>query len=173
MGVARLKAQGQAMMRTATALTSMGQPRLEAPQAPGGKGRKRDQHHGGHEPGRDPICEPLDGRARALGLADHADDLSKQGIGSHPFRAHHHAAGTVDGRADQAVTGRLLDWGRLARNHRLIDGAAALSQDAVNRDLLPRPDPKQVSRRDLGDIDIDIHLHTVVTDQTRRLGHQT
>ena len=66
-----------------------------------------------------------------------------------PLGAHDEGAGAVDGAADDLVARRLLDRDRLAGDHRLVDRAPPLEDDAVDRHLLARPDPQAVAERDL------------------------
>ncbi len=47
------------------------------------------------------------------------------------------------------LSGRLLDRDRLAGHHRLVDGAAALEHDAVDRDLLARPHAQPIADMDV------------------------
>ena len=80
-GVARPSAHGQAMISTATALTSACAKRGSGPNA---AHTTNVDHRGGdhrrHEVGRDAIGEPLNRRARALRLADHPHDLREQRV---------------------------------------------------------------------------------------------
>ena len=54
-------------------------------------------------------------------------------------------AGGVDGRADHAIAGLLLDRDRFAGQHRLVDGAAAGPDDAVHRNALAGPHDDEVA----------------------------
>ena len=91
-GVARPRAQGQAMISTATALTRAWARRGSGPSsAQSGEGHAGDRQHDEHEPGRDPVGEPLDRRAAALRLGDHRDDPRQQRLGADPLGAHHEA----------------------------------------------------------------------------------
>jgi len=71
-GVARPSAHGQAMIRTATALTSAwASPASSGPAIrPHGERRDRRGEHRGHEVRRHHVGAPLDRRAAALRLAD-------------------------------------------------------------------------------------------------------
>ena len=87
-------------------------------------------------------------RARVdAGLAaDRRVYLREQSRLAHPLRAHHEAASPIHGPADDPVAGLSLDRQRLSRQHRLIDGAPALDDDAVHRNLLAGPDAQHVAR---------------------------
>ena len=101
MGVASPSAQGQAMISTATALTSACAKRGCGPeQAPSHKGQRRDGNHHRHEPGSDAIGQALNRRAAALRLAHQLHDLRQQGFAADAFRAHDERTGAVDGCAD-------------------------------------------------------------------------
>ena len=71
-------------------------------------------------------------------------------------------AGAVDRAADDAVAGVLLGRHRLAGDHRLVDRALALDDDAVDRDLLAGADPEPVADRDPRER--DVLLDAVVAD---------
>ena len=68
-------------------------------QRPHDKGQRGDHKHRKNEISRNDIGESLDRRARALSLADHADDLSKQGLAADTLSLHHNTAGRVYGAA--------------------------------------------------------------------------
>ena len=88
-GVASPRAQGQAMIRTATALTSAWARRGCGPDhGPDDEGGGGDRHDRRHEEGRDLVGQALDGRAGALRLAHQPYDLGQQGLGAHPLGAH-------------------------------------------------------------------------------------
>ena len=52
---------------------------------------------------------------------------------------------TVDGRPDDLVAGLLLNWNRLARDHRLVQVTVAFEHDAIDRNLLARTDSYPIS----------------------------
>ena len=103
-GVASPSAHGQAMISTAMALSSASARRGSGPQTYQ-PDERRDRHDDDrrHEPRRHGVGEPLDGRARALRLADHPDNLREHGVAADALGAHHEAAGSVDGRAGDAA----------------------------------------------------------------------
>ena len=106
-GVASPIAQGQAMISTATALTSAKLSAGDGPKINQTTGRQRGQHHRGHEPQRHLVDHRLDRQLRALRLFHHADDL-RQHL-RHRRGAHRQCARLVDGAADHAAAGLLLD----------------------------------------------------------------
>src|SRR5262249_48375627 len=57
----------------------------------------------------------------------------------------------VEGAADDAVAGALLDGHGFAGDHRLVDARAARAYGAVDRDGVARLDPKPVSDPHLGE----------------------
>ena len=71
----------------------------------------------------------------------------------------------IDRRADL-----LRDRHRLARHHRLVDGAAALDHLAVDRHLLARADAQAIA--DLDAVELDLLLAPVRADAPRRLGRE-
>ncbi len=130
-------------------------------------GRERDGRHGGHgrdEPGHDPVDGPLDRWLRALRRADQPRDLGQRGVGAQPVGADEQGAVGVQRPAGHPVADDPLDRDRLAGEHRLVDGAAALDHDAVDRHPFPWADPDQVACGHLG----ERHLHlAAVTDHPR------
>ena len=78
-GVASPSAQGQAMISTATALTSAYASRGSGPtMAQTTNVDDRDRDHRRHEPAGHAVGQLLDRRAAALRLGDHVDDLREQ-----------------------------------------------------------------------------------------------
>ena len=110
-GVASPMAQGQAMISTATALTSAeGERGLRPEDEPDEEGQRRHRHHRRHEPRGDAVDQRLDRQLGALRLLHHADDLGQQRVGADLGGAIGEAAGLVDGAADDL--GALAPWKR-------------------------------------------------------------
>ena len=129
-GVASPSAHGQAMISTATALTSACASRGSGPNvAQTTNVTAAIPTHRRHEVARDHVGQPLDRRAAALRLGDHAR-RSARAASRAPTRSARitQRAGAVDGRADDAVARRLLDRDRLAGDHRLVDRARAFER---------------------------------------------
>src|SRR5438876_947594 len=80
--------------------------------------------------------QSLDGRAASLSLADHRHDLRQQRVASDAFSPHDESTGGVDCSADDTIPWCLLDRNGLARNHRFIDGAVTVENDAVDGNFL-------------------------------------
>ena len=134
-GVARPSAQGQAMISTATVLSSA---RLNAGAGPEDepddeRERGEDEHAGTKIAGHD-VGEALDRRPGALRLRDQPDDP-----GERPCRAPTRVARNVSVpvvfsvAADDLVAGALGDRQALAREHALVDARGAVDDDAVDR----------------------------------------
>jgi len=148
-GVARPSAHGQAMIRTATALTSAWASRASsgpaivhtanvATAAASTRGHEVRRHH---------VGEPLDRRAAALAPSPtHAHDLGEHGRAADALGAHHELPVPLIVPAVTAAAGGHLDRERLAGDQRLVDRAGALDDDAVDRQLLARTDPQPVAR---------------------------
>src|SRR5690606_19483578 len=109
------------------------------------------EHDGGHEPCRHLVDHRLDGQLGALRRLDHADDLRKNGVRTHPGCAKGEAARLVDGATDHLRSLALGDGNRLARDHRLVDEGGAAEHDAVDRHLLSRTDLDHVAYLDIGE----------------------
>jgi len=123
----------------------VGHARRGTEREPRDEGDGRHHEHGGNEVRGDDVGEALDGRAAPLRLAHHADDLREQGLTPHPLRPHDEAAGRVECAARHPRPRRLLGRDGLAGQHRLVDGAPALDDDAVDRHLLARPHAQAVA----------------------------
>ena len=147
-GVASPSAHGHAMIRTATRRDQrVGQTRLGPDGSPDEGAQERHGHHGRHEIGGHAVCQALDRRAAPLRLADQLDDPREQRVPADALGPHHEGARPVDGAAGHPILGRLLDGHRLSGDHRLVDDAPSLENDAVDRDPLARPHAQPVARR--------------------------
>ena len=93
------------------------------------------------EPGGRGVGEPLHRHLRALRLLDEPDDLGEGRVVADRGDLHEQGAGPVEGGADDRVAGRLRDRDGLTGQHRLVDGRAALEDDAVDGDLLAGAHP--------------------------------
>ena len=100
---------------------------------------------GGHEPGGDPVGDPLDGCPGALRLGDHLHDAREHGVAADLLGDDDQRPGLVDGAADDGVTGGLGDRHRLPGHQGLIDRGAAVLDDPVHGDLLAGADPEPVT----------------------------
>src|SRR5262249_47114011 len=118
----------------------VGQARLWPPEARADAREDADEQHGGAEIARHLVSPALDRRPAALGLADEADDLSQERVAADALGAHEQAAGAVYSGAGDFRARLLGDGDRLAGDHRLIDGALALGDDAVHGDALAGTD---------------------------------
>ena len=86
-GVASPSAHGHAMISTATAFTQrVGECRRRPERRPRDEGQRRGHDHRRHEPRGDPIGEPLDRRAAALRLRDHAARSARAASRCRPAR---------------------------------------------------------------------------------------
>ncbi len=146
MGVARPRAHGQAMIKTATAFTSACASR--------GSGPTRDQTTNvitattitiGNEPGGHGIGQPLDGCSRSLRLAHHPDDLREQRLAPDALRLHDELAGGVHRPARHCAAWSLLDGNRLTGDHRFVDGAFAFEHHAIDGNAFAWPHAKSVT----------------------------
>ena len=126
-GVARPRAQGQAMIRTATAAVkaAAGPPPVPSqnPRVADGEG-----DHDGHEDAGDPVGQALDLGLAVLGVLDQPRHLGELGVGADPGGADDQPAAGVDGGADDGVAGADLDRHGLAGEHRGVDGGGALAR---------------------------------------------
>ena len=85
---------------------------------------------------------------------DEVHDPGQGRVTTDPRGAHDERAGGVEGRADDLVADPLRRRDRLAGEHRLVDRGRALDDDAVDRDLVARPDAEEIA----GDDDRERHV---------------
>jgi hypothetical protein len=123
---------------------------------PAGQRQERQDDHDRDEDRRDAIGEPLHRRLARLRFHDEARDLGKRGLGADAGRAHDQATVGIDGRARELRSRPNVDRGRLAGQHRLVDGRAPLFDDAVGGDLLAGTDDETVADAQLLDRDDEL-----------------
>src|SRR5262249_56597435 len=82
-----------------------------------------------------------------------------------------HTAGAVHRAARDPRAGRLLDRDGLAGDHRLVDAAAPLEHDPVDRHLLARTDAQAIADDDL--LECDVRLGSIVAYTPRGLRRHT
>ena len=151
MGVASPSAHGQAIISTATALTSAWAKRGGGPHtAPRGKGKDGDEKHRRDEVAGRAIGEALNRRTRSLRIADHAHDLREHGFGADALGAHHERTVDDDGGADHTVASAFVDRRRLAADHRLVHDGRPVGQNAVDRNFFARPNAQPIAADDVG-----------------------
>jgi hypothetical protein len=80
-----------------------------------------------------------------LSIADHPDNLGKQGVAAHPFRAKENGARCVDRASRHTVARGLLDGNRLSGHHRLVNRRAAFNHQPVDGHFLAWPNPQHVA----------------------------
>ena len=137
MGVARPRAHGQAMMRTATALTmacasfGSGPSHIQTTE-----GEHRNSQHHRHEDARDLVGETLNGRAAALGFGNHVHDLPEQRVAADSLGAHDETAGAIDGAARHFVADGLFHRERFAGDHGLFHAGVTFDHRAIHGHLV-------------------------------------
>ena len=82
------------------------------------------------------VGHPLHRRPRALRLRHHLDDLREYGRRSDVFGAHQQGSAGVERGSDEFVADALGDRQRLTGQHRFVERATALDDDAVHRHFL-------------------------------------
>ena len=171
-GVARPSAQGQAMISTATALTSAwasrgsGPTRFQTTKATTATSTTAGTNQ----------AETLSASAW-IGARERCASATMRticdSIVSRPTRSARISRLPVPLTVAPVtlLAGHLLDRHRLAADHRFIDRAVALDHDAVDRHLLAGPDAKQVADMDM--LQRDVLLAAVVADPPRGLRRET
>ena len=115
-----------------------------------------------HEPAGNLIGEPLDRRARTLGVRHHLHDLRKQRVAADLVGAHHESAGLIERAGDDLAAGFLGDRHGFARHQRFIERGAAFEDDAVHRHLFARPDAQMIADRKR--VDLHFVVGAVIAD---------
>ena len=170
-GVASPSAQGQAMISTRHGGDQrVSQARLRPERRPSRECDQRRRDHRRHEPGGDPIGQPLDRRARALRRGDHLHDLRQHGVAADFFRAHDEAAAAVERSGDHVGALLLGHRHRFAGDHRFIDRGPAFDQHAIDRNLFAGTNAQPVAGRN--GLERHIFIAAVILDAPRGLGRQ-
>src|SRR5690606_18246020 len=94
------------------------------------------------------------------------NDLGERGVTTDARGTEPQTAAAVDRATHDLVAGPLLDRKRLAREHRLVNGAVTTLHHAVHRDLLARTHDDDVA--DLQRRNVDIAL-LAIREHARRL----
>ena len=128
--------------------------RLRSPNRPRSEGQKGRKNHGRHEPGRDLVRQPLNGRAAALGLRHHLHDLREHRVAADLVGTHDEAARLVHGAADDPVANALGDGHGFSRHHRLVDRTSPFEDFTVDGHALSRPHAQAVADDNL----IEAHI---------------
>ncbi len=149
-----------------------GEGRFWSEGCPGHERRRRQHDDRGHEPLDDAIGHTLDGRLRSLRLAHHAHDLAQHGVTADVGGAQHDGAAPVEGGADDHVAGTAGDRQRLTGEHRLVDAAAAVHDDTVDRHLLTGSDAHEVAGSDSFDGHVQLDVTVDAPSGARTQSHQ-
>jgi hypothetical protein len=118
------------------------------PDSPGDECENRNGNHGRDEKSRHGVGKLLDRRAAALCLSDHLDDLREERFRSDLLCAHDKRASLVDCGADHTLTDALLDRHWLARDHRFVNVALTLNDNAVDRNFFSRSNAEHIALLD-------------------------
>ena len=130
---------------------------LRANYVPDDESRDRRKDDARNKKGSDAIREALDRRTGPLRLADHPHNLRKKRVRTDAFRAHKKSARSVDGSARDFGGHILFNGDRFATDHRFIDGAMALKNEAIDGNLFTRSDTQTVTHLNL----IEKHVRLV------------
>ncbi len=144
-GVANPRAQGQATMSTATALTSARGRAARHRSDPRDEGERAGGDTAGTNQAGDAIGKLLDGSSAALRLCDQANDLREQRLLADSFGAHQQGSAAVDAAADDARARKLLDGQRFAGDERLVHRAVAFKHQSVGGNLFAGTDAQSPS----------------------------
>ncbi len=131
------------------------------------RGRDRDRDDRGHEPRRHAVREVLYRSARPLRLGHEPHDRSEKCVAPDALRLHHECPRAVHRSRHDAASGQFFDGDRLARDRRLVDGALAFLDDAVDRHPLSRTHAKAIGHHHL--LERHVLLVSVRADPARGL----
>ena len=131
-----------------------GGERRAGDEPPAGERRQRDRDDDRHEDGADPVDEALDRRLFRLRRFDEPHDARERRLGADRRRAHDEQPLAVDRAAGDAVARRLGHRQALAGEQRLVDVAAPVEQQAVDRQALAGAHDDLVADHDLGERDL-------------------
>ncbi len=148
--------------------TLEGEFKCRAQTQPGKQGQQSDADGDIGQPGGGAIGQVLGAGARALRLAHHVDHLGKIGLVTGLLDLQGKGVLAIDRTADYLIPLVLVHRGRLAGEHRLIERALPLGDDAIGRDLLTRFDQHPIPDLQLG----DRHLLGTAIGQPVCLGRQ-
>jgi hypothetical protein len=98
-----------------------------------------------HEHRGDPVRQPLHRRLARLGLRDQPGQLGQLGVPADPAGPDHQVAAGVHAPAGHRVARPDLGRGRLAGEHRGVDGRTARDHDSVRRDRLAGADGELIA----------------------------
>src|SRR5439155_25437925 len=110
----------------------------------------------------DAIRELLARRARTLGVAHQAYDARHGAVLAQRGGAREERTGTIHRSAVDARSNGLFHRQRLAGEHRLVDGAAALDDLTVHGHTFARPDHDRIAGPNL--VDGQLHVARVAPD---------
>ena len=125
-------------------------------QQPDRRGDGCNAHHHRDEHAGDPVRRLCDGSLGGGGVGDHADDLGKGGILSHPGGPALQKARLIHRGGRDAVAGPLIHRDALAGEGGFVHGALPLQHHAVHRDALAGADGKEIVLLHLSNGDGDL-----------------
>jgi len=117
---------------------------------------------------RDAVGEILDVWLAGLGFLDCLDDLLERRVRTDLRRLNDEDTVLVNGGPDDLVALTFLDGDGLAGDHRLVNSALPVDDDAVGRDLFAGTDLHAVAHGDI--LQWHFHFDTVLVDEGGRLG---
>ena len=104
-----------------------------------------NQHHRGHEHGRNLVRQPPDGRLGALGFLHQLDDLRQRGLAAYPGGFIDNGAVGVQGTGGDLIAFTLAHRHGLTGQHAFINAGGALGNHPVYRQLLARAHPDAIA----------------------------
>ena len=134
---------------------------------PGDEGHHGQRDHDGDEHGADPVGQRLNRRAGRLRVPHQPDDARQHAGLAKRRRAVSQGTGAVDRAADDAVAGTLGHRHRLAGQHRLVHGAGALDDLAVDGNPLTGPHDDHVAFAHVADWDVELDALSTHACRTR------
>ena len=146
-----------------------GESGLDAAGKPDAERDERDKQDGRNENCRHAVREACDWRLGRGGVLHEAHNLREGGVLPHPRRAAAQEARDIRRGGGDGRTRRLVDGNAFAREGRLVDGAFALVDNAVDRNVLAGTDEEDVADTNLRGGNLGF---ASVTHDGRRLGRE-
>jgi len=145
----------------------MGHARLGSEKGPRDEGDGRNDKDRGDEIAGDDVGKLLDRSPAPLCFGNHRHDPCQKRLCANLFRPHDKAAVGIDGGADDLISDVFLNRDRLSGDHRFVDGAGALKQNTIDRNLFARAHTQSIPYAH--GIQGDICFGSVLLEATSRL----
>jgi hypothetical protein len=136
-----------------------------AEEGPQNESENGDEYDCRNEIRRHSVSQLLHGRATALRLADHADDLREKSFVAHAFGTNHQRACPVHSSASYAAATVFLRWNWFPGDQRLVNRTRAIDCDPIDGNLFAGAHAESVTDGDV--LDWNVNLSSIGANQAR------